>query len=116
MAPRRGRTADQSILTPMSDDSVDENSQQGNSMAAQIQLLQSQIQALQAQLQAATPQVPTTIGGGTTLGIDGIGKEQDRIRKLAKDRLSTKPIQLLGRENYMKWRESMLSEIGRAHV
>jgi hypothetical protein len=55
-------------------------SQQGNSMPAQIHLLQTQIQALQAQIQAlqaqrqalqaqmqaTTPQVPPTIGGGTS--------------------------------------------------
>ena len=110
MAPRRsGRPADSSTLTPMSDDSVDENTLQGpNSIAAQtIQLLQTQVQALQAQLQAATPLAQAS---GTALGTDHTDKEQERIRKLAKERLSTKPIQLLGRENYMKWRESMLSD------
>ena len=91
----------------MSDESIDETPtddmmQLLREQQVQMRDQQAQIKALQAQLQA--PSIEATIG------TDSIDKEHERVRKLAKDRLSTKPFQLLGRENYIKWRESMISD------
>jgi hypothetical protein len=117
MAPRRsGRPADPPIMTPMSDESVDGDNPQHQPQTTAagtiqfppelIQQLREQItNEIRAQLLPKVPTVPTP-----SVYIDEIREEREHIRKLAKDRLSTKPIQLLGRENYIKWRESMISD------
>ncbi|KAJ5619407.1 hypothetical protein N7510_003391 [Penicillium lagena] len=105
MAPRRsGRPTDASVMTPLSDDSVDDNLHQSKPQISTelLQQLREQITSeLRAQLLGDKPNTPRN---------SDLNEERERIRKLAKERLATKPIQLHGRDDYIKWRESILSD------
>jgi molecular chaperone GrpE (heat shock protein) len=70
-----------------------------------IQRLQDQINRLQGRLTA--PQYPPAL----TSQSDRAEREQERIRKLAKERFAGRePIRLKGRENYATWRDNLLLE------
>jgi hypothetical protein len=70
-----------------------------------IRRLQDQINRLQGRLTA--PQYPPAL----TSQSDRAEREQERIRKLAKERFAGRePIRLKSRENYATWRDNLLLE------